>query len=140
MILKARINRPFQFKTMTYQDIIDYKNWWPLYYKKTCKANETNNKVLFSVSKYRHFIYDVPTPGQVIAGEFIDGAFFSTFRLLKPNISPKLPNVKLYSEPVPINENKIKNPKKILQYITAEDLEFWYHIVSWKTTSCQTSE
>ncbi|KAK9744385.1 hypothetical protein QE152_g7807 [Popillia japonica] len=130
---------------MTYQDTIDYQNWWLLYYKKTCKANETNNKVLFNVSKYRHFIYNLTIPGQVIAGEFIDGAFLSTFRIFMghfclPNISPKLPNVKLYSEPVPITENKIKDLKKILQYITEEDLEFWYHIVSWKTTSCKTSE
>ncbi|KAK9678973.1 hypothetical protein QE152_g40390 [Popillia japonica] len=53
---------------------------------------------------------------------------------------PKLPNVKLYSEPVPINEHNIKDLKKILQYITGEDLEFWYHNVSWKTTSCEASE
>ena len=140
MILRSRITKPFEFKRVCYQDIINYKNWWPQYYKKSCKPVEKGNNNVFTVSKYREFVFDATTPGHVAVSEFIGGAFSSTFKLVKPNVRLELPNERAYSEAVPINDKKIQDLKKILQYVSGEDLAFYYHIVSWKVTTAENVE
>lgn len=53
---------------------------------------------------------------------------------MKPNVNPQLPTLKAYQEPVAINEAKIADIKKVIQYMSGENLEFYYHIISWKVT------
>lgn len=135
MIVECRKQKPFLVKTISNHDIVDYKNWWPRYYKKTCKSGDKLDT--FSVSKYRQFVYDSTTPGYVTASEFIDSFVAHTFKLLKSNVNPILPTKRVYNEPVPINNKKIQDLKKILQYISGEQLEFYYHVTSWTTTSAE---
>ena len=117
MILRSRITKPFEFKRVSYQDIINYKNWWPQYYKKSCKPVKKGNNKVFTVSKYREFVFDATTPGHVTVSEFIGGAISSQFKLVKPNVRPELPNERAYSEAIPINDKKIQDLKKIIQYV-----------------------
>jgi hypothetical protein len=67
---------------------------------------------------------------------YIDGLVSHSFKLLKQNKrSPSLPTGRAYKEPVPINQNKVNDVKKVMQYITGEVLEFYYYVTSWKTTN-----
>lgn len=132
MITSSRKTSPFSIDTVTYKDIFDFNNWWPNFYKKTCKS--VTEKANFTVSQYRQFTYFSETPGYVTAYDFIGGFTSYTFKLMKPNVSPQLPTLKAYQEPVAINEEKIADLKKVIQYMSGEDLEFYYHIISWKVT------
>lgn len=119
---------------------MDFKNWWPSSYKKTCSAirSQRVGPENFSISKYRQFLYDSDIPGYVTTWEYIDGLVSFTFKLLKQNkISPALPSIKAYKEPPPINKKKIDDIKKVMQYISGETLEFYYYITSWHTTDAE---
>jgi hypothetical protein len=90
----------------------------------------------FAISSYRQFVYDSSNPGYVTTYEYIDGLVSHSFKLLKQNKrSPSLPTGRAYKEPVPINQNKVNDVKKVMQYITGEVLEFYYYVTSWKTTN-----
>jgi hypothetical protein len=66
---KDRINTPEEYNVMiriakntgysvtniSPENILDFKNWWPKYYKKSTKSVDKSE--LFSVSKYRHLQY-----------------------------------------------------------------------------------
>lgn len=132
MISTCIKTKPFTVSTFTYNDILDFNNWWPNFYKKTSKSVEQKRN--FAVSQYRQFTYCSETPGYVTTHDFIQGIISHTFKLVKPNVNPEFPSLKAYQEPVPINEAKIEDIKKVIQYISGEDLEFYYHIISWKVT------
>lgn len=144
MIISSRKKQPFTVKQIRHNDIIDFKNWWPADYKKTCSTlvrGDNPRKENFAVSNYRQFLYDSSTPGYVTTWEHIDGFLSHTFKLLKQHKeSPPLPNNVAYSEPVPINEKKVADIKKVMSYITGEKLEFYYHITSWITTSAENDD
>lgn len=133
MIVTCRKTKPFTVTNISYKDIIEFKNWWPNFYKKTCKS-VGQEKVNFTVSNYRQFTYSSETPGYVTTSEFIGGFVSHTFKLIKPHVNPQIPQ-KVYEEAVPINEKKIADLKKIIQYVSGEMLEFYYHIISWKVTN-----
>jgi hypothetical protein len=139
MMTSCRKNNPFTVKQITYKDIIDFKNWWPNSYKKNCSSTATGGnagKDNFAISSYRQFVYDSSNPGYVTTYEYIDGLVSHSFKLLKQNKrSPSLPTGRAYKEPVPINQNKVNDVKKVMQYITGEVLEFYYYVTSWKTTN-----
>lgn len=142
MIKSARKTSPFTVHQVQSSDIINFKNWWPVSYKKTCtsvRANRSNTRTeTFTISNYRQFLYDSNTPGYVITWEYIDGLSSFTFKLLKQNKeNPALPTEKVYTTPVPINQKKIDDIKKVMQYITGENLEFYYHVTSWCTTDAE---
>lgn len=138
MIKDSRKKVPFTIKTVSFKDILDFKNWWPSCYKKTCRAVNNGHQDNFAVSKYMQFVYDASLPGYVKCFDYIDGLSSYIFKLIKPNHSPELPTNKAYSEPVPINQNKINDIKQIMRYIEGETLEFYYHITSW--TTCNNSD
>lgn len=142
LILTSRKRQPFTVKQIRYTDVIDFKNWWTDYYKKTCSTRGTGpNKETFAVSNYRQFLYESSNPGYVKTWEYIDGLNSHTFKLLKEHKnSPPLPNSKAYKEPVPINEKKILDIKKVMTYTHGEVLEFYYHITSWKTTNAENDD
>lgn len=94
--------------------------------------------LLFTVSNYRQFIYGCSSPGYVNTYKFIDGLICHTFKLLKQNKqSPVLPTKRAYEEPVPINDKKISDIKKVMQYITGETLKFYYYVTSWKNSEAE---
>lgn len=57
-------------------DIMDFNNWWPSLYKKTCHSDESvrlprQEKVKFLPSQFMEFTYTNETPGKVIMSPFI---------------------------------------------------------------------
>ena len=138
MVTECRKKQPFTVKTITYNSVINFKNWWSQYYKKTCKSLRKDEP--FSISKYREFKYDSDTPGYLTCFDYIDGFISHTFKLLKPGVTPVLPTNPAYLQPVAINIKKIEDIKKILQYLSGEKLEFYYHIISWNTTAAEDND
>lgn len=139
MILSCRKLKPFTTTTICYTDIIEYKNWWPNHYKKTCQSSD-ETKAKFAISNYRQFIYDSSTPGYVITSDYIGGLVTRNFKLIKPKAVPTLPTAPAYSKMLPINVKKIENLKKVMQYMTGEILEFFYHITSLETTNMEADD
>nr|CAI5850995.1 unnamed protein product [Callosobruchus analis] len=139
MILSSRKVFPFTLTTIRYEDIIDFKNWWPHYYKKTTKSAD-EHRANFTISQYSQFTYTSDTPGYVTTSDFIGGFLSHTFYLIKPNMNPQIPIEKAYQEAVPINTKKIADLKQLLPYFFDETLEFYYHIISWKVKNEDSSE
>lgn len=135
MIKDSRKNMPFTIHIISYKDIIDFKNWWSSFYKKTCRNVSNKETGNFSISKYMQFIYDASYPGYVKCLDFIDGATSYSFKLLKQNQNPDIPTNKAYPGPLAINFKKMNDIKQIMKYVEGEQLEFYYHITSWPTTN-----
>lgn len=135
MIKDSRKKMPFVVHIISHNDIVDFKTWWPTFFKKTCTNLFNREKENFTISKYMQFVYDVSHPGYVKCLDFIDGVSSYTFKLLKQNQNPEIPSNKAYSGPVPINVKKMNDIRQILKYVEGEQLEFYYHISSWPTTN-----
>lgn len=135
MIKSSRKKVPFTITVVSHKDVVNFKNWWPQFFKKTCKVVINKTTENFTISKYMQFVYDSSLPGYVKCCDFIDGAISYTFKLLKQNLRPNIPSDNAYLEPLPINAKKIKDVKQVMKYIEGEQLEFYYHIISWPTTN-----
>lgn len=103
--------------------------------KKTCCICGTNpRKQIFAVSTTSS--YTTATPGYVTTWEYVDGFVSDTFKLLKEHKeSPPLSIGVAYKESVLMNEKKMADIKKIMASVTGEQLEFYYHVISWNTTN-----
>ena len=86
MIVNARSKiNDFQVNIIESVDIIDFKNWWPNFFKKNA-LSLTKDKL--SLTMYKYLVYRSNTPGYVVVSDFIDGLVCKTFRLTKGNGKP----------------------------------------------------
>lgn len=123
---------------------IDFKSWWPKFFKKNPLSIESygkgvpkEEKVTFQVSNYSMFEYKSAKPGIVSARNYIDGIPIHTFRLtLNDGRIPDLPKDKAYRDqyPVSINIKKLQDVTKLMQYVPEEYKAFYDDIMKWKTT------
>lgn len=134
MIASARKkDSPFVVYQVTNGDILNFKDWWPQYFKKTSNSLQ-NKKTPFSISKYRQIKYNSQNKGYVSACEFIDGLQEEVFKLLKINpTSLALPTINAYDGSVGINKKKLNDVKQIVKYIPEDKREFYTNILAWKT-------
>lgn len=127
-------------------EILDFKTWWPRFYKKNTISDETSgrgiskeNRISFKISTFKHFIY---TAGKLEVKFFIYGLISSTFSLKKTNRPPELPTTRAYPAgrvPLPINKKKLEDVEKLIQYV-AEHEDFYQTILSWPTSEVQLNE
>lgn len=97
--------KKYDVKEVTTSQIIDYKKWWPAFYKKNIQSIETqkrkvpkDQKVSFQISHYNDFRYDSDKPGILIVSDWIDGMITHSFSLGKVAGSrPELPNKDMQS-------------------------------------------
>lgn len=101
-------------------EVVDYKNWWPNYYKKNMVSEETSGrhvprdqKCLFKISKFLQFTHSGTAKNKVQARTFIDGLTVQTFSLKNSNKNELvLPEALAYPDGcVPINKKKLKTLK-----------------------------
>lgn len=125
------------------KDVTEFKKWWVQHFKKTAISLETKDrriprteKVSFSISKFHHLTFkkiggDVP----VRTREFIDGAITHTFLLkIRPLICTPLPQESAYgTRQLCINEKKMEDLKKCVQFIPEQKKKFWDKILQWPT-------
>lgn len=137
LIVLASAKNIFTVKEIETNDIINFKTWWPKYYKLNCISNETkmekdrNSKVQFTVSKFHHLVYE--EDNVVKASEYINGFIWNTFPdLLQPRTSTsclELPTEKAYKGPLPIGIVKLDNIKTLLRWVDEEHKEYYHNIL-----------
>lgn len=137
LIVLASAKLLFTVKEIETKDIINFKNWWPKYYRLNCISNETkmnkdrNSKVQFSVSKFHQFVYE--EGNKVKASEFVNVFFWHTFTdLRQPRTSNQvleLPTEKAYKGPLPIGAVKLDNLKTLLRWVDDEHKEYYLNIL-----------
>lgn len=133
LIATAKRNK-YNVTQVNRENILDFKNWWPKYYKRTSISQDKSTK--FSISKYRHIVYSAPV-GYVTVSDFIDGVIKHTFLLRKPirnNETEYLPTQHAYSTNIPINFKKINDLRKLLGYIPDEHKPFYDELLARPTT------
>lgn len=129
IIGSAKVKDPkFLVKSMDHNDFIDFKNWWPKFFKKTTKSLDKNED--FTISKYKHFEYSAERPGYVVARPFIDALTSGTFLLRKPG-AMTLPTAQAYQGMLPVKAKKILDVRKIVHYVLEEHLTFYQQILAW---------
>lgn len=119
-IVSSSNSRKFNVKHVTHQDVADFKNWWPDYFKKKVLSSRSygkrvakEQKVFFAVNNFYEFEFTNLEPGVARAKPFIDGLVDERFCLLK-NISRETPKLFIpdpasnpaYQDKIPINEKK----------------------------------
>lgn len=143
-IIKSSKSHKFIVKEVCTDEILDFKKWWPMLYKKNCTSEETRKKTVpkdqkkkFMISSMMHMTYDSNTPGFVVARDLIDGMVTNTFEL-KQKTQPRnlcRPTNKAYPlGKVAIKKNKVEDIKKLLPYIPEEYKDFYQEIMNWPTT------
>ncbi|PSN48692.1 hypothetical protein C0J52_13536 [Blattella germanica] len=86
LIIRSSAKKQFSVKMVTSSDILSFKTWWPMNYKKTSISKESvtyprAERIVFQVSKFRHFKYQDRNPGHVLAREYVNGLIKHTFPL-----------------------------------------------------------
>ncbi|XP_063224104.1 uncharacterized protein LOC134531946 [Bacillus rossius redtenbacheri] len=140
LITSAGVPGKFTVNMVTSDDVLDFKNWWPSHYKKTCLSLESQSKAVprsqkqdFAVSRFVEFQYNSRHKGTVVASEFIGGLVSHTFVLRQSSdksLNPTIPVQKAYpAKNVPINAKKIIDLKKVLRYVPGEHRDFYDEII-----------
>lgn len=120
---------PYFVYSVQTKEIINFKTWWPQYYKKTTKA--VNGTEKFAISQYRHLEYSMYEPGYVTCKQYIDGLVGQVFSLLKTKaVNVSLPTEKAYESHVPIKYKKLKDLDDLLPYILPEYHHFYQMLIS----------
>lgn len=98
LILKASKTGRFSIHEVKTEEILSFKEWWPLFYKKTTNSDETTgrhvtkkDKEPFKISLYKQFCFSSNTKGKVLVRQYIDGLNSLTFTLRKRDEPPELP-------------------------------------------------
>lgn len=127
----------FSVVRITKEDFVDYNNWWPNFYKRSCLSNDSYGKsvpkaqkITFSISKYHEFHFNSATPMVVDCKVNINGLRADCFRLRNTKLDLDLPKVPVYKDKLPINYLKMEDIKKTLTYIPEEKMEFWNEILT----------
>lgn len=124
-------------------EILDFKSWWPNFYRKNVLSLETqgrktarDKKQNFAISEFMEFFYCSGNIGVVKARTFIDGLMEHTFRLSEPNVIPNLPTELAYPTENPmISDKKMANLKQFEQYLPDDRvIQNFYHKLYEKPT------
>ncbi|KAG8326620.1 hypothetical protein J6590_035710 [Homalodisca vitripennis] len=134
MIQSAKKLEPkFIVKSVKNHDILDFNQWWPEYFKKTCQSVRT--KEPFKVSTYSHLTFSAANRGYVTARRFIDGLNSdSIFKLYKGG-EVILPSERAYNGKVPIKVAKLNDVSKIIHYVPDQYRLFYENILEWPSTT-----
>lgn len=122
---------------------MDFKLWWPEYYKKNCISKETigrnttkDRKVHFGISNHHQYTYNGRYKGYVKAKDFIDGLMLQTFDLGRRNHVPdSFPAKQAYEQGfVSLKSVKHVDLTKVLTYVPEEHQQFYQEILGHPTT------
>lgn len=142
LLASARKDGSFSVRIIRNDEILDFKSWWPKYFKKTCQelSNTSNKKEKFAISQYKQFEMLSSNPGYLVASDTIGGLVKRSFRLVKPKVVVILPRGKVYNGKIPIKVKKVEDVRKIVQYIPHQKQGFYNSITTWPTTQNDASD
>lgn len=139
LIITSSQKNKFQVVIPDCSDIIDYKRWWPRYFKKCVTSVETSGrgvprlqKVQFKISQFMHFTH---VDGVVVARTFIDGLLCETFRL-QSDQQLHLPSTSAYPDGcLPIKKQTLQDIRKLKEYLPQEEevATFYEELYQWPT-------
>ena len=125
---------------------LNFKAWWPKFYKKVAVSEETKgratprqDKVMFQPTAFKEYRHSKSTQGTTMALEYINGIVKHSFKLLFSN-RVTFPNQKAYQGVNPINVKKIQDLSRLTPYILEEHLPFHQSILQWPTTQLQVDD
>ncbi|KAJ9593391.1 hypothetical protein L9F63_015095 [Diploptera punctata] len=127
-----KLNPPYEVKRLLNNQVLNFKGWWPQYFKKTCKDIENKN-LTFNIKDERL------CRGCVEASEYIDGLHHGTFRLKKQDYV-ELPTTAAYTGKLDINIKKIQDISKVTHYIPDEYKSFYEDILKYPTSNTADSD
>lgn len=131
-------------------DVLNFHDWWPKYYKRSCLSDDSygkdvkkSDKVRFMISKVHHFSHQ--TKGKVECKDFIGSLTPSrsfTLRLPEKSCETLLefPKEVAYNAKLGINIKKMNDLKSIINYIPQEYTDFFLEIYQWPTTTAESDE
>lgn len=142
IILASSAQRKFTVMEVSGKEIIDFKNWWPKFYKKSVISLETLKKTIprtqkqpFSISQFNHFIHNSESPGYVVCSECIAGLTSHTFQIHMPRnierVPVRMPERSSLWEKLPILETKITDIGKAMPYVPEAYHPFYQEILAW---------
>ena len=143
LIIRSTKSQKFTVKEVQSEEILEFKNWWPKFYKRKCISEESktrnvplNQKVCFMISSLMHYSYDSRFRSRIVGRNFIDSLVSHTFCLKTPGTQAiVLPDKVAYPlEKVPIKFAKLNDIRKLLPYIPHDHSEFFNQILDWPTT------
>ncbi|RZF36716.1 hypothetical protein LSTR_LSTR005029 [Laodelphax striatellus] len=142
IIVKSSTKQNFIVKEISGNEILDFKAWWPRFYKKNTLSVETSNKNVprnqkaqFSVANFHSFEYNSLKSGEIIAKRYINSEP-NTFRLglTGSKCSEIAPNIAYPTGKVPLKTAKLNDLKKMMNYIEHTHKQFYDEILLWPTT------
>lgn len=138
-IIQSSQKNKFVVKEVSTQDIMDWKKWWPKYYKKTSASTDSlkkgiprNQKVYFTISKYHHILHNKDMPGIVEAREFVNGFVVHHFDLAQPNKrhNVSMPLQKAYTgDKIPILDTEIEHLKQLIKWVDEDNIPFYQNLI-----------
>ncbi|XP_069690272.1 uncharacterized protein [Periplaneta americana] len=140
-------NNRFSVESVTTDDILNFKCWWPEHYKKTTCSLDTlgkkgKDKKMFSPTQFSEFVYSKDDPGCVIASVVI-GSEMSKHRFCMTKTGTGrivMPTQKAYNRKIPINTKKLGDVSKVRQYIPLEHSFFYEEILNWPSCDKESTE
>lgn len=142
LICKSKAKQPtFLVTDVCNEDIINFKSWWPVHFKKTTQSKPFGTpptKVPFSISKFKQIVY---RKGDrfIECHEFIDSFVKYKFKLNK-NENVPFPHERAYTTKIPIKRKKIEDVVKIMKYIPQEYMPFYEELKTWPTTDAEAAD
>jgi hypothetical protein len=137
-------NKFFSVSMVQTDQILNFKNWWTIFYKRNAVSTETQSnqvarsqKQQFLISQFMEFEFSSDMRGCTKTRPFIGCTIQeNTFDLKKSRLqTPSLPTEKAYTNLLPINIKKIEDLKKVIQYIPKDYLSFYINITeNWPKT------
>lgn len=151
LILCSTTKNDFTVMLPSSSNIIEYKKWWPVFYKKNMLSIESagrsihrEHKVSFKISQYNYFHHSHERDGVVVVKEYIGGFVTHSFDLKNSNRDRLiLPSTLAYPDgKIPINKKKIEDILKLKTYLPDETeiTEFYEEIFQWPTTDRETGD
>lgn len=97
ILQSTRKANQFSAAIMKRRNILQFKQWWQLYYKKNIFSEETKHlprpqRTPFQISKYYHYELKRSAPGIITAKPYIDGLCSSTFIIRRKAASFQIPH------------------------------------------------
>lgn len=151
LILASSTKKSFTVILPTSKDIIEYKKWWPIFYKRNMLSVETigrnvskENKVSLKISKYCYFLHSIEMPGLLQAKPYIGGLLGDTFMLRNSNRQDLfLPSKHAYPKgKIPINKKKMADLLKLETYLPQKRRvqNFYKQIYKWPVTDKESGD
>ncbi|XP_063229232.1 uncharacterized protein LOC134534688 [Bacillus rossius redtenbacheri] len=144
IIVTSSCKRSFTVVIADSISILDFKQWWPKYFKRNVLSQESygksvlrDQKTSFKPSQFMNFSYASDNAGLVVARPFIDSLVKHHFRVLNCTLADLvLPKNMVYPAGcIPINQNKIDDLRKLQNYLPhTEDCQSFYNeLFLWPT-------